>query len=57
MSLAENDEWLESARENFEEALDVEDFALCRAIIADCFTEGFDAAARALQRELDNAQN
>lgn len=57
MSTPQNDAWLESARENFEEALEVEDWALCRAVIADCYSEGFNATARTLQELLNSAQN
>lgn len=57
MSTKQNDVWLEDAKMNFEEALEVEDFTLCRAIIADCRTEGFDGAANTLEKLLVELQD
>lgn len=56
MSLAGNEFWLESAKEIFEEAVEAENWALCRAIIADV-RDISPGSATVLEQELKDKQN
>lgn len=57
MSDRHNDEWFVSAKENFEEAIETEQWAIARAVIADLKDNGFADSAVVLERELSKAQN
>lgn len=52
MSHIENDKWLESALENFQDALDAGNYALVKDIIADTFDAGFSDTARVMTNKL-----
>ena len=49
-------DWLTAAQENFLEAVSVENWALCRAIVSDVRDIAPDSAV-VLERELAEAQN
>lgn len=57
MSDKYNDEWLEAAKEWFEESIEVENWAQCRAIIEDLKENGFAPQALVLERTLSEKQN
>lgn len=57
MSHPINTAWIESAHENFEEALTRGDIALAKAIIADVIDAGFTDIARSMNLELRNVIN
>jgi hypothetical protein len=48
MSHAQNDEWLEAAKDNFEEAVGSGDIAMAKAIIVDVLEAGFREAGQAM---------
>lgn len=52
-----NDQWLEDAKEHFEQALVDEDLEMARAIVEDCRDAGFDIAADKLEVELNKSQD
>lgn len=52
-----NEEWLENAKENFEQACDEENYSLARDIIADVWNAGFPAQARTLTHTLIEIEN
>lgn len=54
MSHKQNDTWLEAAWENFKDALDAGNYALCKDIIADTQDAGFLDAGRSMNEELRN---
>lgn len=49
----ENEQWLEAARENFDDAIEAGDYALAKDVIADVFDVSPDAA-RSLTEVLRN---
>ncbi len=57
MSLKGNDAWLESAGENFYEAIEEEDFSLAIAILKDVEEAGFVEAARDMRNTLKMRQS
>ena len=57
MSTKENDEWLEAAQQNFEEAVTEGNWNLALSIIEDVRSEGFKDQAIVLARELTVKQN
>ena len=56
MSTKENDVWLENAKDNFDDAVNVKNYAHAMAIIGDVKDRGFDKEARILAFELRNIQ-
>lgn len=52
----DNEAWLEVAKDNFEEAVGTENWALCRAIIEDV-RDISPGSATVLERELKDKQN
>ena len=52
MSTAQNDQWLEAAKDNFDEAVAQGNHSQARAVIADVRDNGFEAAALNLEKEL-----
>jgi len=52
MSTAQNSRWLESAYENFSQALASGDLELARDIIGDTRDAGFTLEAKSMEREL-----
>jgi hypothetical protein len=52
MSHIANDKWLEAAYENFQEALESGNYALCKDIIADTQEAGFLEAGRIMNTQL-----
>lgn len=52
MSNKNNSEWLEGAKENFDEAIAGANYKLAGAIIQDVIDEGFAKEARAMDEEL-----
>lgn len=52
MSLKENDLWLNAAFDNFRQAIDEHDYALCSDIIYDTADAGFTYEARILEADL-----
>lgn len=55
MSCNANSEWLEAAKENFEEALEQGDYLLCKDIVADVKWAGFLDTARYMKEVLDES--
>lgn len=55
MSDIHSERWLESAHENFEQALQEGDVGQAKAIIADTLDAGFGSFARTMNRQLRNA--
>lgn len=51
MSNIQNEGWLESANDNFEEALEQGDWTLCESIIADVRDEGFKKESLIMQKK------
>lgn len=49
MSLKENDAWVEAAYENFDQAVEEGNYALCKDIIEDMKDKGFGEYARTLE--------
>jgi len=56
MSNIENINWLENAKENFEEALEKGDWALCRAIIDDLHFNHFHTEAETLRKNYEHVK-
>lgn len=56
MSHPSTENWLENAAENFQEALSTENWAFCRAIIADVRDQS-PSAANVMEKLLVEAQN
>lgn len=52
MSHHKNDEWLEAAKDNFEEAVATGDIALAKAIIVDVLDAGFREEGQAMNETL-----
>lgn len=50
MSNIQNEGWLEAANDNFEEALEQGDWALCESIIADVKDVGFKKESQTMQK-------
>lgn len=53
----QNDEWLEAAKEHFEQAVVEENWNLAQSIIEDVRSEGFADSATVLARELTAKQH
>ncbi|MFA5937609.1 MAG: hypothetical protein WC822_07065 [Candidatus Paceibacterota bacterium] len=54
MSHKGNEEWLENAHQNFQDAIDEGSYALAKAVIADVQERGFTDAGRAMNEVLRN---
>lgn len=52
MSTTQNQEWLEAAMVNFEEALEASNYEMCKAIIADTREVGFNSEADEMEEQL-----
>jgi len=52
MSLHQNTEWLEAAKENFETALANKEYSLAKDIVEDIKDAGFKEEAKTLKKEL-----
>lgn len=55
MTTKQNAEWLEAAKEHFQNAIDNEDVRLAKDIISDTFDAGFPEAAREMTAQLRTA--
>lgn len=52
-----DEEWLEAANDNFENAITMGDVAFAKDVIADTFDAGFPERAREMNLELRTATN
>lgn len=52
-----NDNWIEEAKQNFDEALADQDWNTCRAVLADMEENNFSAKTYELRRQLNTAMS